>query len=183
MSAPEGVIYRHTVEAFIQRVLLRRGLLSLEFDRELKALGVDASRPSEASLNVWIAMLKATAKRLSPGRAELDGLEDVGREMLRGYVDGLVGKALFMVLRLSGPRRAMLRTMENYRTADSVTTVKATELGAASIDLEFSSSFGVPTYVRGLLSETLVLLKVREPRVEFRDLATGATVFNVSWTA
>lgn len=179
----EGVIYRHTVEAYIQRVLLRRGLLSLEFDRELKGLGVDASRPGEATLDVWVAMLKATAKRLSPGRPEADALEDVGREMLRGYVDGLVGKALFMVLRISGPRRAMLRAMENYRTADSVTTVKSTELGPTSIDLEFSSSFGIPTYVCGLLSETLVLLRAREPRVAFRDLPSGATVFNVSWAA
>ena len=179
----EGVIFKHTVEAYIARVLLRRGLLSLEFDRELKTLGVDASRPKEVSLAVWLSMLRASAKRLSPGKAESDALEDLGREMLRGYCDGFVGKALFVVLRVMGPRRAMLRMMDNYRTADSVTTVKATELSASSIGLEFSSAFGIPSYVRGLLSETLVLLRVREPKVESLDLASGATMFTVSWAA
>ena len=179
----EGVIYRHTVEAFTQQVLLRRGLLSLEFDRELKALGFDASRPKETSLPVWIAMLKACAARVSPGLPEVEGLEEVGREMLRGYVDGLVGKALFMVLRLIGPRRALLRMMENYRTADSLTTVKATEKGPTSIELEFNSSFGVPTYIRGLLSESVIQMRAHEPKVEVLDLASGATRFTVSWAA
>lgn len=178
----DGVIYRHTVEAFIQRVLLRRGLLSLEFNRELKALGVDASRPTEVSLDIWVAMLRATAKRLSPGRTEAEALEDLGREMLRGYMDGLVGKALFIVMRALGPRRAMLRMMENYRTADSVTTVAATEVSTTAIDLEFNSAFGVPTYVAGLLSEALVQMRAPEPKVAFRELPTKATVFAVSWT-
>ena len=177
----QGVIYRHTVEAFVERVLLRRGLLSLEFDRELKALGIDASRPKELSLEAWLALLRASARKLSPGRSEDDALEDVGREMLRGYIDGLVGKALFMVLRLVGPRRAMLRMAENFQTADSVTRVIARELTATSIELEFRPSFGIPTYQRGVMLEALGLLRAKEPKVEFRELPTDAMQFIVSW--
>jgi uncharacterized protein (TIGR02265 family) len=179
----DGVIYRHTVEAFIQRVLLRRGLLSLEFDRELKAIGVDASRPTELGAEVWIKLLHATARRLSPGKSEADALEDLGREQLRGYVESLVGKALLTVLRLSGPRRALLRTMESYRTADNATRVTSVERGPTQIDLEFSSDFGVPTYVKGLLSETMILLRAKAPTVTFEKTAAGATVFSVSWEA
>lgn len=178
-----GVIYRHTVEAFVQRVLLRRGLLSLEFDRELKALGVDASRPTELPIAVWDALLRTTAKRLSPGKNEADALDDLGREQLRGYAEGLVGRALLTVLRLIGPRRTMLRMMENYRTADNVTEVKATELSPSAIDLEFNSDFNVPTFIRGLLDETLVLLRAKDPKVVFKKQASGSTVFSVSWSA
>jgi uncharacterized protein (TIGR02265 family) len=179
----EGVIYRHTVEAFIERVLLRRGLLSLEFDRELKALGVDASRPAELKLETWLALLKASARRLGPDRSEDDALEDVGREMLRGYIDGLVGRALFTVLRLIGPRRALLRMAENFHTADSITSVTARELGPSSIELEFKPVFGIPTYTRGVLLEALVLLRAKDAKVEFKDLPTDATLFTVSWAA
>ena len=180
MAEAAGVIYRHTVEAFVERVLLRRGLLSLEFDRELKALGIDASRPKELNLDAWLKLLKASARRLSPGRSEADALEDVGREMLRGYIDGLVGKALFMVLRLVGPRRAMLRMAENFQTADSITSVTARELTATSVELEFRPSFGIPTYTSGVLLEAMGLLRAKDPKVEFREL-TEVTQFSVSW--
>ena len=65
----EGVIYQHTVEAF------------------------DATRPKALSLERWLALLHATAKRLSPNKALDDALEELGREMIRGYLEGLVGLA------------------------------------------------------------------------------------------
>ena len=178
----DGVVFRHTVEAFIDRVILRRGLLSLEFDKELKALGLDVSRPVELSIDIWLKVLRACAKRLLPAGTEADGLELVGREMLRGYQEGLVGKSLFMLLRMVGPRRALLRVMESYRTADNITTITATERGPKCIALEFNSAFEIPTYVRGLLLEALPLLGGHEPKVEFRTLPSGATVLSASWT-
>jgi uncharacterized protein (TIGR02265 family) len=178
----DGVVFRHTVEAFIDRVILRRGLLSLEFDKELKAVGLDVSRPTELSVTVWLAVLHACAKRMLPGGSEAEGLELVGREMLRGYVDGLVGRSLMLLLRMVGTRRALLRMMESYATADNVTTIKAMERGPKCVDLEFNSAFGVPTYVRGVLLEAMPLLGAREPKVEFQVAPSGATVFTASWS-
>ena len=178
----EGVIYRHTVEAFVERVVLRRGLLSLEFDRELKAIGVDPSRPKEVSLEVWLSLLRAAAKRLSPEKPLEDGLEDVGREMVRGYQDGLVGRGLFILLRLLGPRRALLRVKENFATADSVTSVNVLELSPTCIQFEFVSQFTtVPTYARGILLEALAQLKVRDPKVKMEVKDSGETVFTAWW--
>lgn len=179
----EGVIYKHSVEAFINQVVIRRGLLSLEFDKELRALGCDVSRPREMKLEPWVAMLRATARRLLPGAAEVAALEEVGREMLRGYAEGLVGRALFMVLRLSGPRRALLRIGENFRTADSITEVKAVERGPTAIDLEFNDVVGgVPDYVRGVLLESLVLLKVKTGTVTSQSRPGGGVLFEVRWS-
>jgi uncharacterized protein (TIGR02265 family) len=77
----------------------------------------------------------------------------------------------------------LLRITENYRTADSVTTVKAVEKGPTAIELEFNSAFGVPSYIRGVLSESVVQMRARDPKVEVLDLASGATRFTVSWAA
>jgi uncharacterized protein (TIGR02265 family) len=178
----DGVIYSHTVEAFVQRVLLRHGLLSLDLDKQLKALGFDPSRPAEVQLKVWVAAVLLVAKHAQPNATEADALEWVGREMVRGYADGLVGKSLFILLRMMGPRRAMLRIAANYKTADSVTRVTPIERGANVIDLEFNSDFGVPTYVKGVLLESLVLLRAGKPEVKFSALPSGATVFSTSWS-
>ena len=126
--------------------------------------------------------MRRSAKRLSPQKSEADALNDLGREQLRGYMEGLVGRALLMVVRLIGPRRTMLRMMENYRTADSVTEVRSTELSPTAIDLEFSSDFDMPTFIRGVLEETLVVLRAKDPKVEFEKQASGSTVFSVSWS-
>lgn len=177
----DGVIYSHSVEAFVQRVLLRHRLLSLELDKQLKALGFDASRPAEVRLNVWVAAVRLVAKHAQPTANDADALEWVGREMVRGYADGLVGKSLFILLRMMGPRRAMLRIAANYKTADSVTRVTPVERGANAVDLEFNSDFGVPTYVRGVLLESLVLLRAQKPEVKFSPLPSGPMLFSTSW--
>jgi len=179
----DGVIYKHSVEAFIQRVLLRRGLLSLEFDRELRALGVDASRPTEVTADVWIKLLKLTARRISPNKTEEEALEELGREQLRGYLEGLVGRAILTVVKLGGPQRTMLRMAENIRTADSITRVQAVELSPTSVQLEFDTDYGVQGYMRGLLHETLVMQNVKDPKVTVRKTETGSLVFTTSWSA
>ena len=77
-----------------------------------------------------------------------------------------------MLLRLLGPRRALLRMKENFNTGDTVTTVKTKEL-----------TFGMPTYAKGLLLDALTQLKARDPKVEFRMLGAEQTVYTASWRA
>ena len=103
--------------------------------------------------------------------------------MIRGYQDGLVGRGLFIVLRLLGPRRALLRVKQNFATADSVTSVSAVELSPTCIQFEFVAQFTtVPTYARGILLEVLAQLKVRDSKVDYEIKASGSTVFTASWS-
>lgn len=176
----EGVIFRHTVEAFVARVIVRSGLLSLEFDRELRELGVDVHRPRDVDLPTWTRLVRATARRLSPQKPEDEALEEVGREMLRGFAASLVGRGLMFVLRRLGPRRALLRMPDNYRSADSVTKVTARELSSTEIELTFNSTGEMPTYVRGLMLETLAQLET--PATATWEVRPEGTVFKISWS-
>lgn len=177
---PTGVIYRHTVEAFVKRILLRRGLLSLEFERELRVLGLDVQHCRDVDLETWSKIVRATAARMSPGKAEAEALEDVGHEMLIGFAESLVGKGLMFVLRFLGPARALLRMPENYQSADSITRVTARQLSPREVELTFNTTGGMPTYVRGLMLETLAHLKAHDATVRF-DERIDSTVFNLSW--
>lgn len=177
----EGVIYRHTVEAFVERVLTRRALLTPEFRAELRALGLDAAAPKEVNLETWALLVRAVAARLCPGKPEAEALETVGREMLAGYSESLVGRSLFVLLRLLGPQRAMMRMAENYHSADSITRVEARALTAGSVELAFNTTGGLSHYVRGLLLEMLARLKARTPTVTFAHIGERE-VFVVSWS-
>lgn len=175
-----GVIYRHTVDAFVDRILVRRGLLTDDFARQLEALGLDVGRTTGLELETWADVVRAVAARLSPDKAPDDALEQVGREMLIGFSESLAGRGLFLLLRLIGPRRALLRMSENFQSADSVTRVSSSLVGERAVELVFSTTGHMPTYVRGLILEALRQLEARAPSVTFEE-GDDATVFFVTW--
>jgi len=157
------------------------GCWSLDLDKALKARDFDASRPSELKVGVWLDVLRIVAKHGQPNASEEDALDWLGREMVRGYCDGLVGKSLFLLLRMMGPKRAMLRIAANYATADGVTRVTASARGDLAVDLEFNSAFGVPGFIRGVLFESLIQMNASQPSVSFSSLPSGVVLFSTSW--
>jgi uncharacterized protein (TIGR02265 family) len=171
-----GVVFRHTVEGFLEHVVRRQRLFTPE---ELVALQCEPVR--ELQLDEWLTLLRASAKRLSPELDEGAALEAVGRAMLHGYMGTLTGPAILLVARLLGPRGAMLRMAESYRTADSTTEILVENHGPTEVQLLFNSAFGVPTYIRGLLSEYLVALRVNQSWVEFAPEPAGVR-FTVRWS-
>lgn len=178
----EGVIYRHTVAAFVERVIERRGLSSPELSAELLKLGLDVTNPKEVDLETWALLVRAVAARLCPGKPDAEALTTVGREMLAGFSESLVGRSLFLLLRLLGPQRAMLRMPENYQSADSVSRIVARTLSPTSVELSFANAAGIPDYVRGVMLATLDQVKAKNPMATFAHI-DGRDVFVVSWSA
>ncbi|MGV3624014.1 MAG: DUF2378 family protein [Archangium sp.] len=178
----EGVVFRHAVESFLANVVKRNGLLTPDFEAELLSIGFDVNKPRDTDAEVWLALLRKTAKRLEPNAPEADALERVGREMLRGLFDTLVGRGMLMVMKLLGPRKALLQIAESYKTSDNITKVTTQELSPTHVKLSFNSVGGVPTYVRGLLREAMHALKVRDGGITFLERADGGTDFEVKWS-
>lgn len=183
MSKLEGVVYRHAVESFLAHVVKRNGLLTQDFVAELASIGFDANKPRDTEAAVWISLLRKTAKRLSPEATENEALERIGREMLRGLFETLVGRGMLMVMKLLGPRKALLQIAESYKTSDNITKVTTYELSPTHVKLSFNSVGGVPTYVRGLLLEAIDVLKVKNGVITFLERADGGTDFEVKWDA
>lgn len=171
-----GVAFRHTVEMLRERVIDRHHLFKRD---ELVAL--KAEPPRDLNLEQWMALLHETARRLAPERAEEARLELLGREVLRGYRDTLVGRSLLFVARLAGPRGILLRIADSYRTADSFTVVRAEQVAPCEVHLVFNTDFGVPTYIRGILSEALVVLGQHQHSVTFVPEPAGGTRFIAKW--
>ncbi|MBL8911148.1 MAG: DUF2378 family protein [Archangium sp.] len=174
LPAGEGVIYRHSVEALLNHVVKRRSLMTA---RELAEFGLE--KPRDVDKDTWIRLLRTLARKLD---AQEDvWLEKLGAAMLEGYADGFVGRSLFLVLKLMGPRRALLRMAENFKTADNVTEVTATARGETHVEIVFNDIGKVPTYVRGLLLEAMTTMGLQKPTVTFEELPNGHTKFDARW--
>lgn len=173
---PEGIVFRHSVEALLNQVVERRDLMTAD---ELRTFRLE--KPRDMQREEWEALLRFLARKLTPDGTEAAGLEVLGREILIGYFDGLVGRGVFLVLKLLGPRRALLRMAENFETADTMTKVYPKELSPTHIELLFNDIGHMPTYVRGILLYALALLGQPQAKVTFEERADGYTRFDVSW--
>lgn len=184
MSAPETrVVYRHTVEALLNQVLKRRGVLSTELLTKLRALGVDPGKPRDVDIDTWWKVLELGAEVLAPGQSRDDAFREVGREMLRGFEASVVGKTSFLVLRLLGTKRGIMKVADSFRTADNVTAVEVQDTGpkSANVRIIVPGGVDVPAYTQGIFLEGLLLLGAKEPRVDFKPDERGGS-FDVSWT-
>lgn len=171
-----GVVFRHTVDAFITQVVIRLGVLS---GRELREKQLDP--PRDVDRDTWEWLLREVARRKTPDGTEDGGLEWVGREMMKGYVQGLVGKSVFMVARILGPKRALLRMADTFSSADSITKVTAEAKSDRQVELHFTEVGAIPTYVKGILSEALLQLGVKDHTVSFKAHPHGGATFDVTW--
>lgn len=172
----QGVVFRHTVEAFVERLINRHKLFT---SRELQERGF--SPPRDTDLDAWVVLLRESARRLSPTLDEDAALERVGREVFQAYGEGLVGRGLFIVLRLLGPRRALLRMADSMATADNFTQVKPQDLGPRQVRLHFNHSYGVTAYQRGLLSELMALVGAKDHRVDLAHGEGDEVSYTVTW--
>lgn len=152
----------------------RRSLLTAQ---ELAEFGLE--KPRDVDQFVWEKLLRTLARKLKPNEEE--GLEELGAAMLEGYADGFVGRSLFLVLKMMGPRRALLRMAENFKTADNITEVTAKSHGETHVEMVFNDIGGMPTYVRGLLLKAMTTLGVKNPSVTFAVLPNGHTKFDAKW--
>ncbi len=183
MPGGTRIIYRHTVEAFLTRVFARRNLLRGAVLEKLTALGIDPKRPRDVSPEAWWPVVRLAADTIAPGKSEAEAFREVGQEMLRGFEASVIGKSLFLVMRVLGTKRAMLKMADHYRTADNITRVEAKDLGPTEVELRFDVDGGTPfpTYTQGILLEGIRLVGGKAPRVDVRAEGDGALIYRASW--
>lgn len=181
MAAP-GVVYKHTVASFFTNVVARGGLLAnADYVKALRGHGVDPTRPADTGLETWMAVLELTAAQLNPGAPREDAMRDIGMRVFKGMSESVVGMGMVLVMRLLGPRRALLQIMDSYRSADNITQVTVKELAPNHLQLAFNTVGGAPTYVEGLFFGLMKVMNIKDGAVTFVTSPDGGAVFDVRW--
>lgn len=172
-----GVIFRHTVEALVVGVAEKKRALARA---ELVKLGVHP--PRDVSMDVWVPAVHAIAGALFPQLSPEQQLEALGREVVRSFTQGVVGRGLLLVLRLVGRRRALLRMAENFRTADSVMNVTSVEKSPTWIQVHFDAGRGLETHMLGIMREGVALISAQgECSVTGQPDGSGGFTIDVKW--
>lgn len=177
----ERLVFQNTVEGLFARGLAGRVTPALK--EQLRREGLDLDRPLLPAYPVetWSRCVALTARALHPGEPEGVALSKVGERMVEGYRETAVGRAVFGVLTLLGPRRTLGRMQQNLRSANNYTEVRLTEVGSREADLWMNEPGLLRYFMRGVLLAGLRGAGTADAQVELRQFDDAGVTYRVSW--
>lgn len=179
--ASQAVVFVHTVESVFQRAL--KDDLTPSLVARLRAMGLDLERKLLPAypVTLWNAVLEETVKTLSPTQPVPEAARRLGERMIEGYRSTLVGQAVLAMARVLGPRRALLRSRQNWRSGNNYSEVTVEELAPTDFRLTFNEA-GVSRWVsQGLLHAGLTFAGARGLEVAVETFTETDAVYRITW--
>lgn len=177
----EQVVFAHSVEGLFVRAL--GGDVPADLSEQLRGLGIDLSKKLLPAypVTLWNHVLEATAQTIYPGEPFDQAGRKLGERMMEGYRATLVGQALLALAKIIGPRRALLRSRQNWRSGNNYSEVQVEELAPTDFRLGFNES-GISRWVtQGLLQAGLTFAGAKECTVAVVSFTQTDAVYRITW--
>lgn len=183
MAGELRVVFNSGFEALFSREI--RGKVTPTIDQAIKALGVNLDKPFQPAYPVetWAALLDLLGKHLYPDDSTPEAYRKLGRSTIVGFGETLAGRALFPLLRLIGPVRALDRASRNYAATNNYTKVVLTRVGPTSFNFYLNEKHTLPQYDMGVVEEMLSQLHVASPQVTLKTQDAEGFTMAIHWDA
>lgn len=129
----------------------------------------------------WIASLHVAAELLAPGAPLDEATYVVGRRILESFVETMIGKATFGVLRVIGPRRGFDQIRRSLRTTNNYSRTTFTEVSPGVFHL-WCSQVTFPHYYRGVFEAGLVLVGQKNGSAKLLSHDAAGATFEIRWS-
>lgn len=181
MADDPKLIFDTAIEGLFLKALA--GRLTPALVVELRRAGVDVEKPLLPAypFEVWHAALHATVQALWPALPVNEGYRQLGRTLVLGYRETLIGRALEGIARLIGPERMLARMDKNIRGGDNHTrvTFSRVEKGVARLDVTDTTAY--PTYFCGIFEAAAELAGAKEVKAEVVTPHPPGALIEVRW--
>ncbi|MDX2009296.1 MAG: DUF2378 family protein [Myxococcaceae bacterium] len=155
MKPAEELVYSNTLEG-LRLALLKHGVAASVVDPAFKVIGIDFAKMLPAYTRAqFIDALHTTAKLAFPDLGSEPAFRGVGRLVVEGYVETVLGRAVHAAARLMGPMWTLKRMTRNLRTSDNCTEARADEKGPTEVSIWINDHLGCHGYYEGIF-ETIV---------------------------
>ncbi len=178
----EPIVFMQSYES-LRRLLNDELRSNPALAQQFKKHGVDFDRLLPAyPLEAWLQSLVLTLDTLYPGQPVDESTFQLGQRLFDSYGETVIGRALMAMLRILGPRRALLRIDRNFRTMNNYSSTVLRELGPNQFELDVNL-VQYPHYYRGVLEAGLRWAGAKDVsvRVLRHDPAKVAT-FRLEWS-
>jgi uncharacterized protein (TIGR02265 family) len=154
----EKLVYAGTIEALFQRALENR--LTPACRMRLREAGLDLEQKLSPTytLEQWRQFLRVAADHIYAGMPVEAAYYSLGERFIDGYFSTLFGRALLGMVRLAGPRRALMQLRLGFRSSSNCSEVRIVEREATSVEVALSDIMAdQPTFAAGVLARVTEL--------------------------
>lgn len=150
---------------------------------ELSAVGVRLDKPFVPAYPVetWAQVVSICAKYVYPDDSTPAAFLKLGRSTIIGFCETLAGRALFPLMRLIGPVRAVERAARSYAATNNYTKVVLTRVGPTSFDFHLNEKHTLAEFDMGVIEEVLIQLHVKTPLVKLVSQDTEGFTMRLEW--
>ena len=183
MAVETRVVFGSGFDALFSKDFRNR--VTPQLEQELATQGVRLDRPFNPAypVEVWASVLSLSAKHLYAHDSLPEAYRKMGRSTVVGFGETFIGKALFPLLRLIGPVRALDRAARSYASTNNYTKVVLTQITPSCFDFYLNEKHTLPEYDMGVVEEMLTHLHVPSPRVTLKTQDTEGFTMRLEWTA
>ncbi len=176
----EHLVFNNSIQGLVDAV---RERLSPAMKERLCELGLDVDRKLDPGYPAqkWASFVKYLAAELYPGVEEGEALRQIGRRTVDFYTQGLIGSALFTMLKLVGPDRTVGRMTKNLRTGSNYMETRARQLGPKRYEIWINDVSGAPGFYAGLLESGMGHSGARDCVARVAETDGVQCTYHVEW--
>jgi uncharacterized protein (TIGR02265 family) len=180
----QRLVYVQVVEGLLQHGL--QGKVSPRLKQRLRQVGVDLDRPLLPAYPVplWTHCLSVIVEETYPGVPREEAFRRLAETHVQGYGRTVIGRAVYGVMRLLGPRRLVQRLPQTLHATDNYTEAELVERGPTTYEMKMNSALDQPGYVESLFESMLRVGGAESPKVTriHVDPAAPSSTYQLTWT-
>jgi uncharacterized protein (TIGR02265 family) len=180
--ADELLVFEQTLEALFLRGL--SGQMTSACRARLRQAGLDLDQKLRPAypFNAWMAFLRITAEELYPELPVDEGCRRLGKAHMAGYRETMLGRAVLSLLRVLGPRRALGRATQNFRSGNNYTESRLVERGPRLFELWMNEVGPYPGFTAGIIEAGLEVAGATDIVIETTEHDGHACTYLISWS-
>ncbi|MCP3136166.1 DUF2378 family protein [Pyxidicoccus xibeiensis] len=178
---PEKLVFEHTVEGLFVRGLVGRVTPALR--ERLKGVGVDLDRKLQPAygFDTFCSAVRVAARELHPEVPEEVGYGLLGERMVDGYRETVLGRAAFGVIQLLGPRRALGRAQQMFRSGNNYSEIRLADVLPTEVHLWMNEAGTLRYFTQGALLAGLRATGAHQPQVAVQDFSEAHVTYRLTW--
>lgn len=160
-----------------------RDRLTPELKAKLRSEGVDLDKKLAPGypVDVWVRCVDHASQSLYPSLKFADAQWKLGEDFVRGYAETTIGHAMFGVLKLLGPMRAVARLERSFHSGNNYVRTSFTELSPTSAQVWMAGVEGRPWFNAGIMLEGGRQMQTKNLHVEILECVGDEATYRVSW--
>ncbi|WP_163863372.1 DUF2378 family protein [Myxococcus eversor] len=178
---PEKLVFEHTFEGLFVRGLAGRVTPALR--ERLRDVGLDLERKLQPAyvFDTWCSAVRVTAHELHSDVSAEVAYSLLGERMVDGYRETVMGRALFSVIQLLGPRRGVGRARQMFRSGNNYTEARVDDVSTTEVDLWMNEAGPIRYFTQGAVLAGLRATGAIQPVVTVREFTPADVTYRCTW--